>query len=135
MSGELALESNEERSPTRRPAEENQRVVRDADEGRRQHRHERLVVVAVVQEPEVGEQIDDLLLAEVASSRGPIGRQPLPAQRLLVALGLGSGHEEKHDLARGRLAGVHELPDASREMPGLGHAPVDAACPGRPTCR
>jgi hypothetical protein len=37
-------------------------VVRDAHERRRQHGDERLVVVAVVQQAQVGEEVDDLLL-------------------------------------------------------------------------
>ncbi len=82
-----------------------------------------------MQEPEIGKQVDDLLLAEVAAARGPVGRQPFLAERLLVALGLRSGHEEEHDLAGRRLAGVHELPDPPREVPRLGDAPVDVRAP------
>ena len=89
-----------------------ERVVRDADERRGEHGHERLVVVAVVQQPQVGEEVDDLLLAEVAAAGRAVGRQAELAQRLLVELGVGAGREEEHDLARRRLARVDELLDA-----------------------
>ena len=70
---------------------------------------ERLVVVAVVQQAQVREQVDDLLLAEVAAAGRAVGRQAERAQLLLVPLGVGAGGEEQHDLARRRRAGVDEL--------------------------
>ena len=85
------------------------------DERRREHGRERDVVVAVVQQPEVGEEVDDLLLAEVAATGRPVRREPFPAERLLVALGVGPGREEDDDLARQRLARVDELADAARD--------------------
>ena len=56
-------------------ADEDERVVRDADERRREHGQQRLVVVAVLQQPQVREQVDDLLLAEVAAAGHPDRRQ------------------------------------------------------------
>ena len=41
---------------------------------------ERLVVVAVVEQPQVREQVDDLLLAEVPAAGRAIGRQPVGAR-------------------------------------------------------
>ena len=46
------------------------------------------------------QQVDDLLLAEVAAAGRAVGRQPERAQLLLVRLGVGAGGEEQHDLAR-----------------------------------
>ena len=105
-------------------ADQRERVVRDADERRREHREQRIVVVAVVQQPQVREQVDDLLLAEVPSSGRAVGRQPGLAQLLLVHLGVGAGREEEHDLARRRGAGVDEL----------AHAPGDARASARRQC-
>ena len=87
---------------------------------------ERLVVVAVVEQPQVGEEVDDLLLAEVAAAGRAVGRQPGRAQLLLVPLGVGAGGEEEHDLARLGLARVDELADAPRDLPRLGTPPVHA---------
>ena len=97
--------------------------------GRGEHGDERLVVVAVVQEPQVGEQVDDLLLAEVAAARRPVGRQAGGAQLLLVDLGVGAGGEEEDDLARLGLAGVDDLarPGVRRPSPRL--AASDAGVP------
>ena len=105
---------------------ERERVVRDADERRREHRQQRLVVVAVVQQAQVREQVDDLLLAEVAPAGRAVRRQPRAAQLLLVPLGVGAGREEEHDLARRRGAGVDELADAPRDRARLGAPPVHA---------
>ena len=79
---------------------------------------ERLVVVAVVQQPQVGEQVDDLLLAEVPPPRRAVGRQPRRAQRRLVALRVGAGGEQQHDLARA----------SRRRVDQLAHAPRDRLC-------
>ena len=46
---QLALERDEQRPLRGSAAQQHQRVVRDADERRCQHAHERLVVVAVAQ--------------------------------------------------------------------------------------
>ena len=76
------------------------RVVRDPDQRRRKHGGESDVVVAVVQQPEIREQVDHLLLAEVPAARRAVRRQPLEPKRLLVALGVRPGGEEHDDLAR-----------------------------------
>ena len=78
--GELALERNEERALGRRAPEQDEPVVRDADEWGRQHAHERLVVVAVVQQPQVVEEVDHLLLVVVVTAGRAEGRQPERAQ-------------------------------------------------------
>ena len=118
------LERGEERPPGRVSPDEDERVVRDPDERRREDGRERDVVVAVVQEPEIREQVDDLLLTEVAASGRAEGRQALDAQRLLVALGVGPGGEEDDDLARHRLAGVDELAHAPSRSRGPRPPPV-----------
>ena len=104
-------------------ADQHERVVRDADERRGEHRRERLVVVAVVQQPQVRQEVDHLLLAEVAAARRTVGRQPLGAQRRLVALRVGPGSEEQHDLAGSRRARVDELAHAPRDRVGLALTP------------
>ena len=86
---------------------------------------ERLVVVAVEDEPQVHRQVGDLLLAEVAASGRPVRRQILEAQGLLVALGVRPRCEEENDLARGRLAGVDELAHPAGNVARLGDPPVD----------
>src|SRR5206468_7812669 len=92
-----AFEPGED-GPSPSAPNEQEPIVRDADERRGEHREERLVVVAVVEEPEVGEEVDDLLLAEVAAPCRPVSRQSLGAKLLLVPLGVGAGGEEEHDL-------------------------------------
>ena len=121
------LEAREEWPPRRDAAQERERVVRDADERRREHRQQRRVVVAVLEQPEVHEQVDDLLLAEVALAGRAVRRQPRPPQLVLVPLRVGAGGEEEDDLARSRGAGVHELADAPRHRARLAAPPVDAA--------
>ena len=66
------LDPGEERAARRAAAHQRERVVREADERRREHRGERLVVVAVVQQAQVPQQIDHLLLPEVAAAGGAI---------------------------------------------------------------
>ena len=107
--GQGALERGEERPARGVAAKQDERVVRDADERRREDRGQRDVVVAVVQEPQVREQIDDLLLSEVPATRRAIRRQPLAPERLLVALGVRTRREQHDDLARLGLARVDEL--------------------------
>ena len=94
----------------RRAAEEHERVVREADERRGEDGDERLVVVAVVQQAQVGEEVDDLLLAEVAAPGRAVGLQPGLAQLVLVVLGVRAGREQEDDLAGARLARVDQLP-------------------------
>ncbi len=106
------LERREERPARRVATKQHEGVVRDADERRREHGRESDVVVAVVQQSEVREQVDDLLLAEVAAAGRAIRRQPLAPQRLLVLLRIGARGEEDDDLARIGLARVDELADA-----------------------
>ena len=98
--GQSPLEPRVERAPRRRPAQQRERVVRDADERRRKHGDERLVVVTVVQQAQITEQVAHLLLAEVPPARGPVGRQSDRAQLFLVLLRIGAGGEKQHDLAR-----------------------------------
>ena len=68
------LERREQRSARSVPPDEHQRVVRDPDERRCEHRREGDVVVPVVKQPQVGEEIDDLLLAEVAATGRAVRR-------------------------------------------------------------
>ncbi len=121
------LEAGEERPPRRDPPQQRERVVRDADERRREHRQERDVVVPVLEQTEVHEQVDDLLLAEVALAGRAVGGQPRPPQLVLVPLRVGAGGEEEDDLARGRRAAVHELAHPPRDGTRLSAPPVDAA--------
>ncbi len=118
------LEPREQGAANRVATKKHERVVRHAHERRGEHGRERDVVVAVVEEAEVREQIDDLLLAEVAAPGRTVRRQPLEAQRLLVALGVRAGREEHDDLARLGLAGVDEVAYAARNAPRLSLAPV-----------
>ena len=118
------LEPREERPPRRGAAQEDERVVRDAHERRGQHGDERLVVVAVVQQPQVGEQVDHLLLVVVVAAGRAEGRQAHRPQRLLVDARVGARREEQHDLARLRLARLDELVHPRRDVPRLGLAPV-----------
>ena len=129
------LEPGEERPPRRDPAQQRERVVRDADERRREHRQERDVVVAVLQQAEVHEQVDDLLLAEVALAGRAVRRQPRPPQLVLVPLRVGAGREEEDDLARRRRAGVHELAHAPRHRRAPRRAASARRCPCSSPCR
>ncbi len=122
---QCAFEAGEDRPPRIAP-DQHQRVVGDADEGRREHADERLVVVAVLEQAQVREQVDDLLLAEVAAAGGAVGGKTGAAQLLLVPLGVRPGREEEDDLARGRGARVDELLDPPRDVLRLCAAPVDA---------
>ena len=106
-------------------AEEDEGVVRDADERGGEDGRERHVVVAVVQQAQVGEQVDDLLLAEVALARRAVGRQAGGAELLLVPLGVGSGGEEQDDLPRSGVAGGDEVTDAPSNRARLAAPPVD----------
>src|SRR5205823_10996856 len=62
------LDAGEERPTKCRAAQEDERVVRHADEGRGEHADERTVVVAVLQESQVREQVDHLLRSEEHTS-------------------------------------------------------------------
>ena len=120
-----ALEPGEERPLGRRAAQKDERIVRHADERRSEHADERFVVVAVVQQPQVVEEIDDLLLSEVALAGRPVGRDAELPQLLLVPLRVGAGGEEEDDLPRGRCAGVEQLTDSPRDCLRLRAPPVD----------
>ncbi len=85
---------------------------------------ERLVVVTVPQEPQVHEQVDHLLLTEVAPPGRPEGGEAERAELLLVPLGVGTGGEQEHDLARCRRTGVDELANPACDRARLGPAPV-----------
>ena len=108
-----------------------ERVVRHADERRREHPEERLVVVAVVEEPEIREEVCDLLLPEVVAPRGAVGRQADSPQLLLEPLGVGAGGEEHDDLARRGHPRVDELAHTPGDVSRLRAAPVDAGLRGR----
>ena len=71
--GELTLERHEERALRRGAPQQHERVVRDAHKRGREHAHERLVVVAIAQQTQVREQVDDLLLTEVAAPGPAVG--------------------------------------------------------------
>ena len=104
-----------------------QRVVRDPDERRCEHAHERLVVVPVVQQSQVGEQVDDLLLVVVVTAGRAEGRQTELAERRLVEARISPRGEEEDDLPRRRLARIDELLHPARDVLRLGRAPVGAA--------
>jgi len=72
--GHAFLQADEERALRRGAAEQDERVIRGADERRGEHRHERLVVVAVVEQPQVGKQVDHLLLVVVVAAGRAEGR-------------------------------------------------------------
>ena len=84
-----------------------------------------------MEEPQVREEVDDLLLAEVAAAGGTVGRQVEGTELLLEPLGVGARGEEEDDLPGRRDAGVDELADATGDVTGLGAAPVDAGLGGR----
>ena len=94
------------------------------DERRCEHRREGDVVVPVVEQPQVGEEVDDLLLAEVAATGRAVRREPFAPERLFVALGIGARGEQDDDLSGLRLARVHELADTCGDAPRLTRAPV-----------
>ena len=77
-----------------------------------------------MEQPEVGEKVDDLLLAEVAAPGRAIRREAFAPKGLLVAFGVGPGGEEDDDLSRIGLARVDELANATRDSPRLSLAPV-----------
>ena len=79
-----------------------------------------------MEQPQVREQVDDLLLVVVVAAGRAERRQPELAERLLVEARVGAGGEEEDDLARSRLARVDELLDAARDVLRLGVAPVRA---------
>ena len=124
--GQPLLQRGEERPAGRGPAQRHEPVVRDADERRGEHGDEPFVVVAVVQQAEVAEQVDDLLLAEVAATGRPVRRQVELAERLLVLLGVGAGGEEQHDLARLGLTRVDQLLHPAGDRLRLPAPPGDA---------
>jgi len=76
------------------------------------------------EEAKVREQVDDLLLSEVAAAGRAVRRQAFAAERLLVALGVGTRGEEHDDLARLGLARVDELAYAARDPSRLSRTPV-----------
>jgi hypothetical protein len=98
--GKRSLERREKRSARRVSPDEHERVVGHTDEGRCKDGRERHVVVAVVEQPEIGEKVDDLLLAEVAAPGRAIRREAFAPKGLLVAFGVGPGGEEDDDLSR-----------------------------------
>ena len=122
-----ALEPGEQRPLPRGAAQQHEGVVRHADERRREHGDERLVVVPIVQQAEIHEQVGHLLLAEVAAAGLPVGGQAQRTELLLVPLRVGAGGEQQDDLARRCRARIHELAHAPRDVPRLPAPPVRAA--------
>ncbi len=120
------LDSREERPLRRGASDQHERVVRDADERRREHGDERLVVVAVLQQQHVREEVHDLLLAEVPAAGRAIRRQARLPQLLLVRVRVGARSEKQHDLARCRRSLVDELANAARDVLRLRAPPVHA---------
>ena len=132
---ERPLERREQRTARSVPPDEHQRVVRDADERRCEHRRERDVVVPVVEQPQVGEEVDDLLLAEVAAAGRAVRREPFAPERLFVALGVGARGEEDDDLSGLRLARVHELANTCRRYAAPRPCASARSCRRSSTCR
>ena len=120
-----ALDPLEDRTPLGRGADEDESVVRDADERRRENGEQSLVVVAVLQQPEIGEQVDDLLLPEIASAGHPDRRQIDRSELLLEPLGVGARSEQQDDLAGRRGPDVDELADTARNVARLGPTPME----------
>ena len=79
-----------------------------------------------MQEPQVGEQVDHLLLVVVVAAGRAERGQPELTERLLVEAGIRAGGEEKDDLAGGGLPRVDELLDPGRDVLRLSVAPMDA---------
>ena len=125
--GQSLLEARVERTPGRRPAQQRQRVVGDADERRGQDGDERLVVVAVVQQTQVTEEVAHLLLAEVPAAGGPVGGQSDRAQLFLVLLSIGAGSEEQDDLARARRSPDRRAPSPAARPPSPRRGATGAA--------
>ncbi len=119
----LPLEAGEQRPPPGRSPEKHECVGRDAHERRGEHRQQSLVVVAVLEQPKVGEEIDDLLLPEVPAPGRAVRRQPLRAQRVLVGLGARPGREQEHDVSGSAFPAVDECPYARRDVPRLAVPP------------
>ncbi len=80
-----------------------------------------------MQQAQVREQVDHLLLAEVAATGRAIRGQAGRAQLLLVPFRVGSRGEQEDDLAGARGAALDELPNPPRDMPRFCAPPVQAA--------
>ena len=124
--GHGVLEPREERPPRRDPAKERERVVRDTDERRREHRQERHIVVPVVQQAQIREQIGDLLLAEVALTGCPVGRQPGARGARPRTTRRRCRRRRGGRSPRSCSAAVDELAHAPRDGASLAAPPVDA---------
>ena len=122
-----SLEPGEDRSSARRAPEQDQRIVRDTHERRREHGEQRLVVVAVLDQPQVREDVDNLLLSVVAAAYGAVGLQPLLAQGGLEHVGRSPGCQQHRDLAGSASAELDQLLDPPRQRTCLGEPPVLAA--------
>ena len=125
------LEPREQRPLRRGAPQQRQPVVGHPDERRREHRQQRAVVVAVLQQPQVAEQVDHLLLAEVALAGRAVRRQSRLAQLVLVQLRVRAGGEQEHDLAGRGDAAVDELPHPPRHRARLAVPPRHARVPVR----
>ena len=118
------LDAFENGAPLGGGANQDKRVVRDADERRRENGQQRLVVVAVLQQPQVREQVDDLLLPEVAATRHPDRRQIERPELLLEPLRVRSRRKQQDDLARRGGSSIDKLAHAAGDVTCLGAAPV-----------
>ena len=132
---QLALEAGEERPAARRAPQQHERVVRHADERRSEHGGKRLVVVAVVQQPQVREHVEHLLLREVPAARGPVRRQADGAQLLLEHLRVGARSEEEHDLPGRRLSRCRRAPARAERRHVLRRAASRRPTPCSFACR
>ena len=77
-----------------------------------------------MEQPQVGEQIDDLLLAEVAASRRTVRGEPFQPERFFIPLGVRPSREEHDDLAGECCPGVDELTHACGDGPRFAVTPV-----------
>ena len=128
--GQAALDAAEDRLALSVGPDQDERVVGDADERRGEDGQERLVVVAVVEQPEVRKKVDDLLLSEIAATGGPVGGQterarapPRTTRRRSRPRREGRSRlvtPRRHRRARAR----------ARDVPRLGTAPVDTGLAG-----
>ena len=77
-----------------------------------------------MEQSQVCEQIDDLLLSEVAAAGRAVGRQAAAPELLLVPLGVRAGREEQDDLTGLGGSRVDELLHTPRDVARLGAAPM-----------
>ena len=98
----------------RRVAQRREAVVRDADERRREHHEQGVIVEAVAQQGEVRAQVAHLLRAVEAAAELAACNEPHAFQRRRIRRGVARGAQQHRDPAR-QHAAVHQLAQASRE--------------------